>query len=112
MRNPVIVVARDGDVWIFRTADGAAAWMEAQDVRDGEYRLYDCAGGQYDLVAETDSARVRVGPRLDGPDDFVLVRDIATEYLEQIAREHHRPADLGQLTTPDEICRALHPVAR
>lgn len=109
--QPVLVVARDGDVWVYRTADRAADDLEAQDVRDGEYRLYDCAGAQFELVAETDTSRVRVGPRIEGGDDFDLVRAAAIRYLKRIPPKRNPPANPGAFHTPGEICRALEPFA-
>ncbi len=111
MQRLVLVVAQDGDVWIYRTADRAAEWMEAQDVRNGEYRLFDCAGAQFELVAATDSSRVQVGHRIDGGDDFDLVRAVAIGYLKRIPPKRRPPANPGELRTPEEICRALEPFA-
>jgi hypothetical protein len=109
MHRLAIVLAKDGDVWLFRTADRAAAWMEALDVRNGEYRLVDCAGAQYVLVASTDDSPV--GPRMLGSDDFELLWAAAVSYLKGLPPKRHPPANPDELRTPDEIGHALEPFA-
>lgn len=111
MRTPVLVVARDGDIWIFRDADRAANWMEAQDVRDGEYRLFDCAGTQYQITADSDSSPVHTGHPISGYDNSDYVRRLASEYLAALPPQRRPQADAIDLAQPDGVCRALAPFA-
>jgi hypothetical protein len=85
MANPVLVIARDGDVWVFRSTERAANWMEAQDVRDGEYRLFECDGREYQLSAESDLGPVIVsGPSVTST-GLDLVRVGAARFIATVA---------------------------
>lgn len=61
MKLPLLVVDTHGEVTIFGSRDSVSRELEAQDVRDDEYRLFDAAGLEYALVADSDSSLVLVG---------------------------------------------------
>lgn len=109
MRTPLLTIDSQGEMSIFATPDQVSHWLEAQDVRDGEFRLFDCAGVEYLLSAETDSSPVQVGPPIgEFPD---LVRQVAHQYLERLPTAKAGPVDLAPETS-EEISRALAPFAR
>jgi hypothetical protein len=104
---PMVVIARDGDVWVFKGSDRAAAWMEAQDVRDGEYRLFDCTGLEYALRADSDDSPVVVGPPMSEERHGDLVLDASERFLG--AMPHSMPQ--GRSHPADDLCERLRPHA-
>jgi hypothetical protein len=109
MELPLITVDSQGELTIFSTPDMVSRYLEAQDVRDGEFRLFDCAGVEYLLSADTDSSPIIVGPAIG--DHTSLVRAVARRYLESLpARKRRGPVDL-ELRTPGDVSRALSPYA-
>ena len=105
MDLPLITVDTWGELSIFRTPDQVSHWLEAQDVRDGEFRIFDCAGVEYLLSADTDSSPVVVGPAVG--EHWELVRELALRYLERLpSHRRNEPTDL-ELLTPKDVSRAL-----
>jgi hypothetical protein len=49
--------------------------MEAPDVRDNEFRVFDGSGVEYSVTAESDTAPVKIGPPLDGIPRPELLQD-------------------------------------
>ena len=83
--------------------------LEALDVRDGEFRLFDSAGTEYSLWADTDASPVVVGPALG--EHRELVRGMARKYLEDLlARKRTGRVDL-ELATAEDVSRAHAPYA-
>lgn len=109
MQLPLITVDTHGELSVIATPDQVSRLLEAQDVRDGEFRLFDSAGTEYSLSAETDMSPVVVGAALGEHPD--LVREMARKYLESLpARKRTGPVDL-ELETPEDVSRALAPYA-
>lgn len=81
MKLPLLLVDTHGEVTIFGSRDSVSREFEAQDVRDDEYRLFDAAGLEYALVADSDSSPVLVGDPVTGQADFDRVLAIARDYL-------------------------------
>lgn len=104
---PLITVDSRGEVSIYRTPDQVSHWLEAQDVRDGEFRLFDCRGLEYSLSAETDSSSVTVGPPIG--EHLDLVRQLARTFLDRLPARGQTEASLQD---PEEVCEALEPYAR
>ena len=67
--------------------------MEAQDVRDGEYRLFDCDGREYPLRAEDDFSPVVVGEPLDLEPRLDLVNKAAARFLSAISASESPTGD-------------------
>lgn len=62
----VLVVERGGDVWVFPTADRAAARVEPHDVEQGEYAgAYGLDGTVYALSTAGDEVVLRAGQTRD-----------------------------------------------
>jgi RNase P/RNase MRP subunit p29 len=59
--------------------------MEAPDVRDGEYRLFDCEGLEYRVRADTDDSEVTINGPLSSDPQTAFVLDAATRFLEGLA---------------------------
>ncbi|HEY3548063.1 MAG TPA: hypothetical protein VGK17_18480 [Propionicimonas sp.] len=81
--------------------------MEAQDVRDDEYRLFDCCGAQFKLLAEADDARVGVGAKAAGRDDFDAVQSAAMRFLASLPIDRQPRLSQQDLAHGDDICAAL-----
>ncbi|MGY2876554.1 hypothetical protein ACVW00_003744 [Marmoricola sp. URHA0025 HA25] len=51
--QPTFVITRDGDVDLYKTLDDAASYMEAIDVRDGEYEdAFSMTGERLEIVID------------------------------------------------------------
>ena len=109
MQLPLITVDTHGELSILATPDQVLRLLEAQDVRDGEFRLFDSAGVEYALWAETDLSPVEVGAPIGEHPDLVL--SIARRYLAGLpAPKRTGPVGLD-LRTPEDVSRALWPYA-
>ena len=98
IKLPLILVDTRDEVTIFSSADMVSMHLEAQDVLNGEYRLFDCAGLEYPLSAESDNSPVLVGGSTNREPSFDLVRDIASRLLS-------RPR--SEFPTTEDVSRAL-----
>jgi hypothetical protein len=85
--------------------------LEAPDVRDGEFRLFDTAGVEYSLSAETDSSPVQIGAAMSGPPRFDYLAQVLSDFLKRIpAQKRGHPQDI-EFRTPDDVRRAMAPYA-
>jgi hypothetical protein len=109
MQPPVLVLDTRSELSIYATPDRAADHLEAQDVRDGEYRLFDCAGVEYSISADTDSSPVHVGAAVDAEPKFELVRTVASDFLRRLPESKRRHLQEIELRTPEDVARALAP---
>jgi hypothetical protein len=107
MEEPIIVVDREGEVNIFASLPDAASWIEPQDARDGEYRVFDTAGVEYLAGARSDNASVEFHPVGGGP-DFDRVREIACDVLRSLPDG----APSVMPSTPAELRAALEPLIK
>lgn len=105
MEGPIVVVDRAGEVNIFASLVDAANWIEPQDARDGEYRVFDFTGAEFLAGAVDDRSDVEL--RLAGTKpDFDLVRMLAWEVLRSL--DSGVPRALP--ATPTELRDALEPL--
>ena len=111
MKPPLLVVDTRGELTIFSSPDTASGWMEALDVRVGEYKLFYCAGVEYSLSAETDNSPVVVGDPIGGEPNFDLVRDITSRLLDSLPTKGRAPSPQIVLSTAEDVCGALAPYA-
>ena len=102
---PLITVDSRGELSIFNTPARVSHWLEAQDVRDGEFRIFDSAGVEYSLSAATDSSSVVVGHAIGN--HWELVRALALTYLEQLPPHRRLEPENLELKTSEDVSRAL-----
>jgi hypothetical protein len=70
--QPTFVITRDGDVDLYKTVADAASYMEAVDVRDGEYEAaFSLNGELLEIVLDED----RVSLVATGTNDLPTLRD-------------------------------------
>jgi hypothetical protein len=107
--GPWTVVERGGDLSVFRTREGAENSMEAPDVRDGEFRVYDGHGIEYAVTAENDNAPVKIGRALDGVARPEVLRDVVLDYVNRVPA-HRRKGALAESIV--DVSRVLAELAR
>jgi hypothetical protein len=112
MKLPLIVVDTHDEVDVFSSPESVSAWLEAPDVRDNEFRLFDANGVEYALLADSDASPVVVGPPVSGQPGFDHVLSIARDYLDRLPARVRGKAPLIELQTPEDVSRALGPFAR
>ena len=105
LKLPLLVVDADGRLDIFRTPQTMSSRLEAIDVRAGEYRVFDCTGVEYAVVAESDTAPVLVGSAIG--DDPALVRELAERWITGVRPTGRSAPGEVNLATADDICQAL-----
>ena len=108
METPILVVDRNGQVSVFETGERASTWMEAQDVRDGEYRVFGPSGREYEVTADSNSGPVRIGVSTTKAFDFEAVRDLVAAYLHEIPTKKRRHRE-RPLSSEADIRVALKP---
>ncbi|MPZ96282.1 MAG: hypothetical protein GEU96_15560 [Propionibacteriales bacterium] len=68
---PPIVTDEDGDINIYPSADEAQRDMEAIDVRDGVYMVFDSKGNRLAVTTEGEAVRIEIDPTSStDPDDL------------------------------------------
>jgi hypothetical protein len=80
MNEPLLTIDTGGDIMVFRSPDTAARWLEAIDVRDGEYKVVDLAGRHYRATAIADDSAVVLLPA-DAPPSPEMALQLARRYL-------------------------------
>lgn len=109
MEPPLIVLDTRGELSVFPTAQRVANHLEAIDVLEGEFRLFDSSGVEYELTAASFSDPVRVGGPIRAEPDFGLVRRIVTDYLRRLPASKKGEPQKIELQTAEDIRHALAP---
>ena len=74
----MFVIARDGDVHLFKTVSAAAGWVEAIDVEDGEYvGFYRLDGERLDVSVNDDVVRLEPSGVRDVAELSATLRSLA-----------------------------------
>lgn len=110
MMLPLIVLDTHGVVTVFSSLEAVTRQLEAPDVVDAEFRLFDMTGREYRLIAESDDACVVIGPPIGDP-DFDFVRAAAQRYLSGLSDDARSHAPLTDPEDPAALSRALLPFA-
>ena len=79
MKTPIIV-DEGGDVSIYQTV-AAALEMEAVDVLNGEYRVYDAEGTVLHVAAHSIDSRVEIQSPSEAMKDPSRLQDILRDYI-------------------------------
>jgi hypothetical protein len=111
MKLPLILLDTGGEVTPFSSAEKVSRQLEAQDVRDGEYRLFDSSGVEFELSAESDSSPVVIGGPISSTPSFDFVRNLAVNYLHGLPTKKRASSPQGGLQSPEDVSRALGPYA-
>ena len=93
MKTPIFVVSDDSSVQVFPDADRAVRPMEAIDVLNGEYQIFDADGLRLEVHADTDNSPIvirEVPGRHPEPDvlrrllreDLLAVQDVRPALIE------------------------------
>jgi hypothetical protein len=112
MKPPLLVVDTEGWLTIFATPIRATGYLEAQDVVNGEYQMFDVTGAEYPLSAENDNAPIEIGPALERLPDFDLVRSVAQTFLDGVPPKRRLHSEMVDLGTPEGLALALAPYAQ
>lgn len=111
MMPPLVVVDTHGEVSVYQSAETLCDRLEAPDVRDDEFRVFDSAGVEYQLHADSDAAPVVVGPPVTGTADFETVLAIGRAYLARLPSRVRIRLPIDDVNTPEDLQRALPPIA-
>jgi len=106
---PLVIMDTCGELDVFRTPETMSNWLEAVDVRDGEYRVFDCAGVEYEVWAASDSSPVMLGPMIGHETELVL--HFARHFVDLARRRGDTTSSL-ELVSAEDVQRALIPYAR
>ncbi|MDQ6946698.1 MAG: hypothetical protein M3256_10615 [Actinomycetota bacterium] len=93
MEDPAVFAIESNGAYWFKDVQRAASWMEAEDVEDGVYRVFNRDGGEYRL--EVMRNRVVVSSRPEGTAPEYLAERLRA-YLLHVAPRLRRLTD-GQV---------------
>jgi hypothetical protein len=100
MPDPPIVTDDTGDIAVYLTVADACADIEAVDVRDGVYEVFDSRGRRLRIDAESEVVSIRVDPgAASDPDELErrLRRFIARVGADRVGLPNFATASLSDL---------------
>ena len=91
--KPPIVVDEGGDAYVFETVEDAALSMEAVDVRNGEYMVYDCEGAVLRAHAASIDSPVEVGLPPEPACEPSRLRAVLADFIRRVGLDRFGISD-------------------
>ena len=85
MMTPIIVID-GGDVEVYQTAESAALDMEAVDVLNGEYDIYDCEGTVLEAHAASVDSPVKIRLPANPLKEPIRLRAILRDFIQRVGK--------------------------
>ena len=102
MSGPIFVVSDGSDVMLFERVEAAEGWLEAIDVLNQEFEIFDADGRRLQATAESDESSVVIGDSAGRAPEPERLRVVLRDYL--LAVQALRP-ELVEMTQ-DELSDA------